>query len=84
MKSIDYSTPGYQLHVGIGKRWHIKAGTEGLRPWVKKFARIMELNSCKVKNTTKLIYSINSAENNKASHPEIQGHHSITAGNVMT
>ena len=68
-----YPKHGYPLRLGNSLWWYITADTEELQPWVEKLARIMELDACKVKNATKLIYSINNAEDHKAGHPEIQG-----------
>lgn len=66
----DHASTGYRLRLGSNTWCYVMADSVALEPWVGKFAEIMELNICRVKNETKRIYFDNHDENNKSGPTE--------------
>ena len=61
---------GYRIRLGSNTWCYAMADSVGLETWVGRFAEIMELNVCRVKNETKRIYFDNHDENNKPGHTD--------------
>lgn len=67
--NINYHPQGgYRIQLSNNIWWYVTAGSEEVRPWVKKLAGILELDVCTCDGGKKIIYSINRYENNKSCH----------------